>query len=220
MDPESPRPSLAARLKKLVATKAIGTTIFISIFFWAYFWVMNRPGTVPYLMPVTPIDSLVPFSIYGLPIYLSLWVYASLAPGLLYGLRSLLLYGAWMALMCLVCLAIFWAFPTCTPRGEIDLAVYPAMAFLRVDTARNACPSLHVASAVFTAAWLALLLGRLNTPAIIRGLNLVYCALIIWSTLAVRQHVFLDVLAGALVGAVFAILSIRSTERRIPIGEI
>jgi membrane-associated phospholipid phosphatase len=207
-------------MKELPVTKALGITLFISIFFYCYFWVMNRPGAVPYLMPVTPIDTLVPFSIYSLPIYLSLWVYASLAPGLLYSLRSLLLYGAWIALMCLVCLAIFWAFPTCTPRGEIDLAVYPAMAFLRVDTARNACPSLHVASAVFTAAWLALLLRRLNAPAIVRGLNLAYCPLIIWSTLAVRQHVFLDTVAGAFVGAVFAALSIRSIERRIPIDEI
>jgi membrane-associated phospholipid phosphatase len=35
------------------------------------------------------------------------------------------------------------------------------------------------------------------------------CLAILWSTMATRQHVFLDVLAGVLVGALFAILSLR-----------
>ena len=55
-----------------------------------------------------------------------------------------------MAVMCLLCLGIFWLLPTGVPPAGIDWRLYPEMAMIKdVDTGGNACPSLHVASAVF-----------------------------------------------------------------------
>lgn len=208
--------TLLERIKRLMPLKAIGTTLFIYLFFRGYFWVMENPNATPLTVPTTPVDDLIPFSIAGLPIYLSLWVYVSLAPALLNSLRALLSYGFWISLMCVACLAFFWFFPTATPPAEIDLQRYPSMAFLRVDTGLNAFPSLHVASAVFTAAWLTILLRKINAPGYIHTLNIVYCLLIIWSTMAVRQHVFWDALSGTLIGLLFAVASIRSMFRKLP----
>ena len=211
----SSQPTLRQRIKHLMPIKAVGTTLFIYLFFRAYFWVMENPNSNPFTVPTTPIDDWVPFSIIGLPIYLSLWIYVSLAPALLNSLRALISYGLWISLMCAACLMFFWFFPTATPPAEIDLLRYPAMAFLRVDTGLNAFPSLHVASAVFTAAWLMLLLRKINAPLYVHAMNIVYCLLIIWSTMAVRQHVFWDALSGTLVGLVFAMLSLRSMSRKL-----
>ena len=214
------QPTLTQRIKRLMPIKAVGTTLFIYLFFRGYFWVMENPNATPITVPTTSIDDLIPFSILGLPIYLSLWVYVSLAPALLNSLRALLSYGLWISLMCVACLMFFWFFPTATPPFEIDLLRYPSMAFLRVDTGLNAFPSLHVASAVFTSAWLTILLRKINAPGYIHVLNILYCLLIIWSTMAVRQHVLWDALSGAFIGLMFAIMSIRSISRKLPENDI
>lgn len=210
------RPTLLERIKRLMPVKAIGTTLFIYLFFRGYFWVMENPNATPFTVPITPIDDLIPFNIAGLPIYLSLWAYVSLAPALLNSLRALLSYGLWISLMCITCLTFFWFFPTATPPADIDLLRYPSMAFLRVDTGLNAFPSLHVASAVFTAAWLTVLLRKIDAPGYIQALNIVYCLLIIWSTMAVRQHVFWDAVSGTLIGLLFAVASIRVMVGKLP----
>ena len=200
--------------------KAAGTTLFIYLFFRGYFWVMENPNSTPFTVPTTTIDDLIPFSILGLPVYLSLWIYVSLVPALLNSLRALLNYGLWISAMCVACLLFFWFFPTATPTAEIDVARYPSMAFLRVDTGLNAFPSLHVASAVFTSAWLTLLMRRINAPAYMNALNITYCLLIIWSTMAVRQHVFWDAVSGTLIGLAFGSASIRYMTRKLPENDI
>ena len=213
-------PSLMQRIKRLMPLKAVGTTLFIYLFFRGYFCVMENPNSTPFTVPTTTIDDLIPFSILGLPVYLSLWIYVSLVPALLNSLRALLNYGLWISAMCVACLLFFWFFPTATPPAEIDLARYPSMAFLRVDTGLNAFPSLHVASAVFTSAWLSILLRRINAPAYINALNIIYCMLIIWSTMAVRQHVFWDAVSGTLIGLAFSSASIRYMTRKLPENDI
>jgi hypothetical protein len=213
-------PTLMQRIKRLMPVKAVGTTLFIYIFFRAYFWVMENPNATPFTVPTTLIDDWVPFNIIGLPIYLSLWIYVSLPPALLNSIRALLIYGFWVTLMCVACLLIFWFFPTATPPALIDISRYPSMAFLRVDTGLNAFPSLHVASAVFTSAWLGILIRKLNASGYIHVINIIYCLLIIWSTMAVRQHVFWDAIAGTIVGLLFAILSIRHMLRQLPQNDI
>ena len=217
---DTQQPTLLARIKRLMPIKALGTTLFIYLFFRAYFWVMENPNATPFTVPTTPIDDWVPFNIIGLPIYLSLWIYVSLAPALLNSLRALIGYGFWITLMCVACLLFFWFFPTATPPVEIDISRYPSMAFLRVDTGLNAFPSLHVASAVFTAAWLRILLRKMGSPGYIQGMNIIYCLLIGWSTMAVRQHVFLDAVSGSLIGLIFAVISIRYITHKLPYNDI
>ncbi|WP_324779669.1 phosphatase PAP2 family protein [Thiobacillus sedimenti] len=213
MEP-SPAPSwrrqIAARVAVLWPLKALGTMGFMLLFFWAYFAVLRNPLTPPVVMPVTWLDRWIGFSPAALPAYLSLWVYVSLAPALLGSLRALLLFGLWIAWLCVFCLAIFWIFPTSTPPAAIDWAAYPQFAFIKgLDAASNAFPSLHVATAVFSAFWLDRLFARLAAPRLLQWLNVLQCSVIIWSTIATRQHVVLDAVGGLAVGIVFAVLSLR-----------
>jgi membrane-associated phospholipid phosphatase len=88
------------------------------------------------------------------------------------------------------------------------------MSFLKtMDVAANACPSLHAAFAVFTAIWLERQLRELHVGRLVRALNWLWCLGILYSTLATRQHVALDTLAGAALGAVIALLHIGALHR-------
>lgn len=204
---------LAERLVLMWPLKAFGTMGFMVLFFWAYFTVLHNPLVPPFVMPATGLDAWIGFSPSALPIYVSLWVYVSLAPALIGNLRSLISFGVWIGWMCLFSLAVFWVFPTSTPAFDIDWAAYPDFSIIKgLDAPGNAFPSLHVASAVFTAFWLNRLFAQMNAPKILPWLSALHCALIVWSTIATRQHVVLDAVGGAVVGAVFAWLSFRQTR--------
>ena len=204
---------IADRVAYLWPLKALGTMGFMVLFFLGYFAVLRNPLTPPLDMPVTWLDTWIGFSPSAFPAYVSLWVYVSLAPALLGSLRSLLGFGLWMGWMCLFCLAIFWLFPTSTPPFSIDWKAYPEFALIKgLDAAGNAFPSLHVASAVFSAFWLKRVFGQLDAPKTLQWLSALQCSVIIWSTIATRQHVVLDALGGVIVGVVFAALSFRQTR--------
>jgi membrane-associated phospholipid phosphatase len=63
-----------------------------------------------------------------------------------------------------------------------------------------------VAFAVFTAFQLGRLLRRLGAGRVIRAINWLWCLGILYSTVATLQHVVLDVLPGAVLGAAVALL--------------
>ena len=147
-----------------------------------------------------------------LGIYISLWVYVGIAPGLLLSLRELIVYGLWGGALAATGLLCFYLVPTAVPRPEfaVDLAQHPGFAVLQgIDAAGNACPSLHVAAALFTAIWVERMLRDLGAPALMRALNVVWLVLIVYSTLAIKQHVVLDVIGGIVLALLFAWPSLR-----------
>jgi len=188
----------------------LGTTLGMTGFFLLYFWVLNHPLFPVALVPLTAVDRWIGFWPGALPLYLSLWLYVSLAPALLVVRRELVSYGLAALGLSLAGLGIFYVWPTAVPRSDIDWSQHPALAFLKsADASGNACPSLHVAFAVFTAIWLGRLLPQLGAGRLIRLLNWLWCLGILYSTIAIRQHVVLDVIAGAGLGAVFAAVHLR-----------
>jgi membrane-associated phospholipid phosphatase len=212
MDPSPPRPphagwikQLGPRLREMWPAKMIGTTLGMTLFFAAYFLLLNHPIFPLKIMPLIAADRLVPFSAWALPLYLSLWIYVSLAPALLLSRRELASYGVAAVVLSVTGLAIFLFWPTAVPPPAIDWAVHPHVVFLKtVDAAGNACPSLHVAFAVFTAFWFDRLLRQMGAGGLARAVNWLWCLGILYSTMAIRQHVALDVLAGAALGAIVA----------------
>ncbi|MEO7008657.1 MAG: phosphatase PAP2 family protein, partial [Caldimonas sp.] len=114
------------------------------------------------------------------------------------------------AAMCVCGLAIFYFWPTEVPPLPHDIAALPGFAMLQaVDAAGNACPSLHVAAATFTVVRVAELLRHAVAPAWLQLINAAWFVAIVYSTLAIKQHVALDAVAGALLGVAFALPSLR-----------
>lgn len=214
--PKRPRPAgwlhqILPRILTWWPAKMIGTSLGMTGFFVVYFWVLNHPQFPVTTMPLTMIDRLIGFRPETLPLYLSLWLYVSLAPALLINRRELVSYGlAWIALS-VSGLGLFLLWPTIVPPPEVDRSLHPSYAFLQsVDASGNACPSLHVAFAVFSAIWFERLLRQLGAGRWARVINWLWCLGILYSTVATRQHVSLDVLAGAGLGALVAGVHLRS----------
>ena len=122
--------------------------------------------------------------------------------------------------MCGAGLAIFYFWPTVVPVPDIDWSQHPDMNFLKnIDAAGNACPSLHVATALFSSLWLHRSLRRIKGPRWLMSVNVLWCAGIIYSTMAIRQHVAVDVAAGMLLGAIAALLSLRQAGPIKPLAD-
>lgn len=200
----------ALAFRQHMLLKALGTPFFIGVFFAAYFYVLTQPAYPIIIMPTLWLDRVIGFQPMALNLYLSLWVYVSIPPALIATRRELYRYAIAMGTTCLIGLLIFYFWPTAVPIADIDWARYPDVHFLKnIDAAGNAFPSLHVATAVFSGIWLHYLLSRFGAPVWISGLNALWGAGIIYSTLATRQHVAVDVLGGLALGGLVAYISLR-----------
>ncbi|MDM0011594.1 phosphatase PAP2 family protein [Variovorax sp. J22P168] len=216
-DPHRPdrwKAELWLRMRRHFLLKVIGTTAFTWVFFIGYFHLLREPvGTVA-VMPLTALDHLVAFQPQMLVAYFSLWLYVGVAPGLQLTFKALVVYALWVGALCLTGLSIFYLWPTRIPPLTLPPTDFPGFAILQgVDAAGNACPSMHVAIAIFTAVWIEHILRHAGAPIVLRVLNALWFAAIAYSTLAVKQHVVLDVLAGALLGLAFVPPSLRWRPR-------
>ena len=204
---------LAFRLRHIFWLKLIGTTACTWVFFIAYFHLLRNPANPVTTMPLTVVDGWVDFQAWALVPYLSLWLYVGIAPGLQRSFASLFIYGLWCGAMCVTGLLIFYVWPTQIPTFHAT-GDAPGMAMLKgVDAAGNACPSMHEAVALFTALWIDRIFVHIGAPIWLRLGNAIWFLTIAYSTLAMRQHVAIDVVAGAALGGVFAWASLRWSPR-------
>jgi membrane-associated phospholipid phosphatase len=161
-------------------------------------------------MPRTRLDLLIPYQPAALLAYASLWVYIGAGPGLQRSRTDFVAYGLWLCAMCCGALGIFFFCPTQVPAPIPTVDTFPGMAVLHsVDETGNACPSMHVAAAIFTVVRVQEALRSIRAPLALRLLNAAWCSAIVYSTLATRQHVVLDVVGGAALGLVFVLMSLR-----------
>lgn len=192
-----------------VAT-TLWTTFLTGLFFAGYLFVQRHPAYAPITMPRIGLDSMIPFQPIALLAYVSIWIYVGVGPGLQRTRSEFAAYGFWLGAMCVTGLAIFYFWPTQVPVRVLEATGFPGFGALRrVDEASNACPSMHVAVAIFTAVRIGDVLRSIRAPVRMRLLNVAWFMVIVYSTLAIKQHVVLDVLAGALLGAIFALMSLR-----------
>ena len=213
-EPSSPwLRAVGGRLAAFWPLKFLGLSAGMTLFFLAYFRLLQHPLRPPLLMPLTAVDRWIGFQPAALPLYLSLWLYVSLAPALLLTRRELVHYSLAALGLSVTGLGIFLLWPTAVPPPGVTWADDSLFAFLKAtDASGNACPSLHVAFAVFTAFVLGGVLRQLAAGRAAQALNWLWCAGILYSTLATRQHVALDVLAGTVLGATVALAHRRAAR--------
>jgi membrane-associated phospholipid phosphatase len=196
---------LCPRLKahwrfKLMAGAIIGIAFFIG-----YFLLLGFHAFPVREIPATALDRLITFQPRALLLYLSLYLYVPIVPWLLDNKRDLNAYCLALSGLCLVGLVIFLFWPTAIPRP--DSAAYRPL--IAIDGPGNACPSLHAACAVFSALCIDRLARHLGDRGLARGLSWLWCLGILYATLATKQHVAIDLVAGTLLGAAWAGLYLR-----------
>ena len=212
---------MARQWRHRQALKVAGICAFTALFFAGYFHLLRHPPSPPVAVPLTALDRWFDYHPAAVWPYISLWIYVGVAPALLPSLAALLRYGAWAAALCACGLGLFALWPTALPPGWVPTpsSGQAAEVLLRgMDAPGNACSSMHVATALFSAIWIHRLLRAFGAPAWTRLINAVWLAAIVWSTLALRQHVVLDVLAGAALGMAFGALSLRWGPAPVPVG--
>ncbi|MCK6393385.1 phosphatase PAP2 family protein [Zoogloea sp.] len=206
--PPRPLARIGARLRHWWWFKGLGTSLFMYVFFLAYLELLHHPLRPVFEMPLTWVDRQVGFQPWALVVYASLWVYVSLPAALAPGFKRLFSLGLHMACLCgagLLCY-VFW--PTAVPPAAVDWGLYPGYALLKgIDPGGNACPSLHVAAALYSGLWLDRELREMQCGLAWHWGNWLWSGLIVFSTLATKQHVLLDVLAGSALAAAAAALS-------------
>lgn len=200
------------RLKMLCACLLAGG------FFPGYFLLLKFPLWPVTLMPVTAPDRWIEFWPGALWLYVSLWLYVPLTPGLLPDRRELADYYRAVIALSLAGMAVFLLWPTASPRPQIDWMQHPPFGpIIAADDVGNALPSLHAAFAVFTAIWLDRLLRRVGAPLWPRIAGLCWGVGIVYSTIATRQHVAVDIAAGAMLGWTAAVVHARWLRLRGPV---
>ena len=152
--------------------KTFGITTFLVVFFLGYFQVLRHPVFPVRVMPWTWLDERIAFQPLSLPIYLSLWLFVLVPPSLIDEKRELWRYASASAGVAAIGLGIFFHWPTRVPRwnyaGPENWAINQLKA---IDASGNACPSLHVAFAVFATMAAIQLLRRIGAPRIIAALG-------------------------------------------------
>ncbi|QGW84423.1 phosphatase PAP2 family protein [Variovorax paradoxus] len=205
-----PQPWLRALGRRCLALwplKLVGNTVATIGFFPLYFWIMKNAGQ-PWTLPLTAFDRLIAFWPALLPVYLSLWLYIALPVFLAKDKRELSSFALGCAAMTFISLAVFWFVPTAIPNFTIDATPGTSLHFLKmVDAAGNAFPSLHVSFSVLACVVLARQLRDVAAPMWLRAFNIAWAAAIVYSTMAVRQHVLVDVLGGLALGIGFGLAS-------------
>jgi hypothetical protein len=192
--------NLRVRLLSYWRFKALAGGAISVGFFAAYFILQHVHVFAVHVMPVGPIDEMIGFHPGFTILYVSLWPYMSIVPWLTDDLVQLLRYAKVLCAICLIGLIIFLIWPTAIvrPIGNTD----PLFRFLiRFDGTVNACPSLHVTFAVFSALCISDFLCGLRIAASARIVSGLWCAGIVYATLATKQHVFVDVLAAIPLGS-------------------
>ena len=202
------------RVRRYFPLKLIGTTLWTWAFFVGYFHLLRHPNGAVTIVPTTALDRMIAFHPHWLIPYVSLWLYVGIAPGLQLRFLQLLAYGFWTGLLLLVGLGLFWLWPTAVPPAVFDPQGFPGFELMRgIDAAGNACPSMHVAIALHTAIWIEFQFVQIGVPVWLRLGNVVWFAAIVVSTMALKQHVLVDVVGGAALGMAFAGASLRWRPR-------
>jgi len=182
------------------------------------YYILQRNHFFPAtLMPPSSLDLLIPFSPGAVWLYLSLYLFMPIGPLLMVDRRQLVHYGIAMAAMAFVASVVFAFWPTICQRPPVTHANAGYRLLTGIDNPYHAFPSLHAAFAVFSALCGELVWRELRSSLLWRMAWWIWCGLILYATLATKQHVAADILAGSIlsVGIYFCTLGKNTSLEKI-----
>ena len=186
--------------------------ILVLLFIWGglpYHLIQKIDFTKVITMPLIKVDYLIPINFDLVWIYHS-WLLLPIAVGFFTNRLHLLKRFAWSIFTVnAISFLVFLCVPTEAPRPN-DLSDAPKLYLwtVRIDEPTNACPSLHASVTVLSTIFALVVLGRFRRAWLTRSFTILWAIGILWSTLATRQHVFIDIAVGSLLGALVASLAL------------
>jgi membrane-associated phospholipid phosphatase len=192
--------SIPARLQSKLALKI---ALLVGLNLWVYvpYLLLQqhhfRPATI---MTAGYLDRLIPFSDLAIWPYLSIYVFMPGGPFLLNERRPILRYATGIVLIGVIADVIFIFWPTTCPRLDAPGSNIAYRLIVAIDNPYHAFPSLHAAFAVYSASWGGPVLRALGDRGFWRIGIWLWCFLILYATLATKQHMTADIIAGSALG--------------------
>src|SRR4051794_20183328 len=187
---------LPSRVRSEWRLKVVLAAAMTALFCGPYFLLGHFPLFPVHDLPLTWMDRSIGFHPYAwVGVYQSEYLAVNLIPWLAVTRRQLSHYAKGFAIVALVSFAVFIVFPVRSPRPPAPDATGMYGLVLRYDVPLNALPSLHAALVVYTMCF-----GRRvfadGLPRSLGAVCVLWAALILYATLATKQHYLVDVAAG------------------------
>ena len=207
-DQRAPRPALVRRTRALLvrqfrAELALKVRLYLALavgFQLLYFALQRITIVAPRRFTPTVLDSLVPFQPGWIWVYQSAYLLIPLAPFLALRREELWRYARGFVLLSTAGFLTFLLYPVAGPRpaGVIASGLYGVVT--SYDRPLNAFPSLHVALAAYSTMFGARLVRQVPSPSgwALVGAGWMWTLLVMYATLATKQHYAIDLPAGLL----------------------
>ena len=213
---QSPRPTLYERIRanlgwKLLLFVTLGPAF--TVFYYVPQWLPIFASTT---IPLTRIDQAIPFQPWWIWPYMSLYVMLLVPPLLATRKQDLWRYAKGMTIMFVTCCVFFFLWPVAYPRPP--LAGSSATGFYKlitsIDDPINSLPSLHAGITAYTLFFAAAALKDLGRgPYLaIQVVGWFWAALILYGTLATKQHYLVDLPPGVFVAWIAHWLAWRNAD--------
>jgi hypothetical protein len=179
----------------------LGATMVVGVIFWSCYLFLSRNSLFAvHILPLTALDRWAgyrPTPWAG--IYESVFLLTGIAPWLIVSREQLRRYLAGFALLSLASFAVFLVYPVAAPRPSGADTGSLLLFITLIDGPLNAFPSLHAGCLVYNLALVHRLFGRRLHP-LVTAILWTWAGLILFATLATKQHYAVDLLAGGLLG--------------------
>ena len=203
--PTKPRTTRLSVLRRFTTEWPLKAALFGALwiaFGIPYLLLQRFPFLTPHKFPLTPLDRWIGFHPQWVYVYQSAYLLIPISPLLSQTKHQLLLFARSYLLMTGIAILFFSLLPIEAPRPA-DAPLDGMFGLLLLyDRLINVFPSLHVAMVVQSLAFGAWLSRESTSPAprIALAAGILWAALICYSTLATKQHYFVDVPAGIALG--------------------
>lgn len=189
-----------------------------AVFACGYFPLQQAPLFPPRSFELSAIDRLIAFEPRWIHVYQSLYLLMPLAPLFVARRDALKSYVRGFLWLCAVSFLIFVFFPVSSPRPEVATGVAAFDLLTAFEGKLNAFPSLHAGllaySLFFTRDAYRDELPATSTRLLLLG-GVIWGMLILYATLATKQHYAVDLPAGIVLAWMCHRLSYRTLEKRI-----
>ena len=192
--------SLAGRLQAELALKLV---LLAGLNLWVYgpYLFLQRHHFFPTTnMSPGVFDRWIPFSDHAVWLYFSIYLLMPVGPFLMNDRKQILRYAVGIALISLLANFTFLFWPTICKRPDVEETNAAYQTLTTLDNSFHALPSLHAAFAIYSAQCGSLVLRGLGSRRFWRIGLWLWAILILWATLATKQHVVVDIIAGSALG--------------------
>ena len=143
---------------------------------------------------------MIPFSDKAVWLYLSICLLMPIGPFLMNNRKQIFRYATGIILISLFANFIFLFWPTSCPRPNVQGTNIAYQALTGIDNPLHAFPSLHAAFAVYSALCGGLVLREIGSRGFWQISLWLWAFLILYATLATKQHIVADIIAGSAIG--------------------